>query len=51
MPQEVKDHIISGAAHVMREDELDELGDDDMTETVAFARGNPCAFALMANAL
>ena len=51
MPQEVKDHIISDAAHVAREDESDKLADDDMTETVAFARDNPHAFALMANAL
>ena len=51
MPQEVKDHIISGAAHVVREDELDELAVGDMTKTVAFARDNLCTFALMANAL
>ena len=51
MPQEVKDHIVSGAALVVREDELDELADDDVTETVAFARDNPRTFALMANAL
>ena len=51
MPQEVKDHIISGAAHVAREDESDKSADDDMTETVAFARDNPCAFTLMANTL
>ena len=49
MPQKVKDHIVSGAAHITREDKSDESADDDMTETVAFARDNPHAFALMAN--
>ena len=51
MPQEVKDHIVSGAALVAREDELDKLADDDVTKTVAFARDNPCTFTLMANTL
>ena len=51
MSQEVKDHIISGAAHVVREDKLDELADDDMTKTVTFTRDNPCVFALMTNTL
>ena len=51
MLQEVKDHIVSGAALVAREDELDELADDDVTETVTFTRDNPHTFALMANAL
>ena len=51
MPQEVKDHIVSGAALVAREDKLDESVDDDVTETVAFARHNLRTFALMANAL
>ena len=50
MPQEVKDLIVSGAAHVAQEDELDE-SDDDMAETVAFARENLHTFALMANTL
>ena len=30
---------------------MDELADDDVTETVAFARENPRKFTLMANAL
>ena len=51
MPQEVKDHIVSGAALVTREDELDKLADDNVTEMVAFARDNPRTFALMANTL
>ena len=51
MPQEVKDHIISGIAHVVREDKSDESADDDMTEIVTFTRDILCAFALMANAL
>ena len=51
MPQEVKDHIVSGAAHVAREDKLDESADDDMTKTVTFARDNLHTFALMANTL
>ena len=51
MPQEVKDHIVLGTAHVTRKDESDESADDDMTETVTFARDNPHAFALMANTL
>ena len=51
MPQEVKDCIISGAAHVVREDELDGSADDDMTEIVVFTRDNPHTYALMANAL
>ena len=51
MPQEVKDHIISGTAYVTREDESDESVDDDMTEAVAFAKDNPHVFALMANTL
>ena len=50
MPQEVKDHIVSGAALIAREDESDESADDDVTETVAFARENPRTIALMANA-
>ena len=50
MPQEVKDLIISGPAHVAREDESDE-SDDNMAETVAFARENPHTFVLMANTL
>ena len=50
MPQEVKDLIISSAAHVMREDKLDE-SDDDMAETITFARENPHMFTLMANTL
>ena len=50
MPQEVKDLIVSGTAHVAREDKLDKL-DDNMAETVAFTRDNPHAFTLMANAL
>ena len=49
MPQEVKDHIVSGTAHVAREGELDKLADDDMTETVTFTKDNPHTFALMAN--
>ena len=28
MPQEVKDCIVSGAAQVMRDDELDQLADE-----------------------
>ena len=51
MPQEVKDHIVSGAAHFAREDKLDELADDNMTKRVVFARDNPYVFALMANTL
>ena len=51
MPQEVKDHIVSSAALVMREDKLDKLADDDVTETVAFARDNLHMFTLMAYAL
>ena len=53
MPQEVKDHIISGTAHVTRENESDELADYDMTKTVALTRDNPHAhaFTLMANTL
>ena len=51
IPQEVKNHIVSGAAHVVREDKLDKLVDDNLTETVAFTRDNPRAFTLMANAL
>ena len=49
MPQEVKDHIVSDAAHVAREDKLEELVDDDMTKIVTFSRDN--TFSLMANAL
>ena len=49
MPREVKDHIVSGTALVARE--LDKLADDNVTETVAFARDNLHTFALMANAL
>ena len=51
MPQEVKDHIVSGTAHVVRENESDELADDNMTKTVTFATNNLGAFALMANTL
>ena len=51
MPQEVKDHIVSGVAHVMREDKSDKSADDDMTETVAFTRDNLHTFALMTNTL
>ena len=51
MLQEVKDHIVSGAALVAREDESDESADDNVMEMVAFARDNPHTFALMANAL
>ena len=51
MLQEVKDHIVSGAALVAREDELNKLADDDVIKTVAFARDNPCTFTLMANTL
>ena len=51
MPQKVKDHIVSGTAHVMREEKSDELADDNMTKTVTFTRDNPHVFALMANTL
>ena len=51
MPQEVKDHIVSNAALVTREDESDESVDDNVTEMVAFPRDNPCTLALMANTL
>ena len=51
MPQELKDHIVSGAALIAREDKSDKSADDNVTETVAFARDNPHTFALMANAL
>ena len=51
MPQEVKDHIVSGTALVTREDKSDKLADDNVIETVAFARDNPRTFALMANTL
>ena len=51
MLQAVKDHIVSSAAHVAREDELYESADDNMMETVAFTRDNLSAFTLMANAL
>ena len=50
MPQEVKDLIVSGAAHVVREDKLDKL-DNNMAETVTFARENPHMSVLMANTL
>ena len=50
MPQEVKDLIVSGAVHVMREDESDELN-DNMAETVTFSRENLHMFTLMANTL
>ena len=51
MPQEVKENIVPGIAHITREDESDEAADDDMTEMVAFVRDNPCMFALMASTL
>ena len=35
MPQEVKDCIVSGAAHVAREDESDESADVMMTKLVS----------------
>ena len=49
--KEVKDCIVSGVAHITKEDELDELADDNITEIVAFARDNLCMFALMENTL
>ena len=51
MPQEVKDHIVSGTALVVREDELNELVDDDVAKMVTFTRDNLHTFTLMANAL
>ena len=48
MPQEVKDHIVSGTAHVIREDESDESENDDMTKIVTFARTNNVCIYLAA---
>ena len=51
MPQEVKDHIVSGVAHITKEDKSDKSADDSTTEIVTFTRDNLHMFALMANTL
>lgn len=49
MPQEIKDNIVSGAGLIAREDETKPT--EEVAKMVAFARDNPCMFALMANTL
>ena len=52
MPQEIKDRIISSAAHITREVESNESTDeDDTAKMFSFAKENSHMFALIPNAL